>query len=682
MTKLTNRFSPSQLTVPPWAVYAECSEVIGQILGNDFDREHHEPVYEHVRYSVGDYLVRPDDVHGMEDGIPGLDDEEADREQRWIDALHEEEFDVYRAMMLNERHKRLNVIGDVGVGKSTFIQHLLNQHLGRDGYPGQIAIYVDWSDFNSDKADPTADIQKCFVSRVLDQLEKKKGRDALNGRNLEIFESAEMFSAARVVHDALPEVDRQKFVAQSIADVMAECPLEFVHARLDLLCRDDPNAVVLIVDNIDHLPASTLSAMFRFLTALQVRARPLLIVGMRDHTYLQGRSAYTPDRIAMAWRMRLNPPNLRGLIQRRIDYFFADRFDDLVASRFDPRRGSVRQGDAMLRRVQIGGMKHMNLDLKQVCRRLLDSTIPDGDTREFMFSYSNYNIRDLFANLQRILNCPGYGAFDARIVLGQTFHLGIDQCVIALTLDHYLMFFPEKSSLFNPYSAGNDVEPTDKLVGVRLLQMLKPLQRPMRYSDLLDCFERWGYRGAAVRTQMDALVHKDLVRTTTGAPADFHEQSSVMLSPRGQLYINRLLGRAVFNYMMSFDVDLDLVEGSPIHRASRSEIREELEALAYFDRPVQVDALAERVLVLAETLYNAERFELKALTSAHSVRAFRAEVAPCCIAAEVVTGLQKFMVAVVERKLAESRFVQPTSLMMQRVAKASRDYGEAFKSVW
>lgn len=683
--KLTNRFSPSQLIAPPWAVYGECAEVIGQILSNDFDREHHEQVYEHVRHSY-DEISHHEDVIGDDENddaeVPDLEDGHPDPTRRAQEPLHDEEYDVYRAMLLSEKHKRLNVIGDVGVGKSTFIHHLLDRHLGHDGYPGQIAIYLDWSDFTASVVDPMPEIRQSFITRVLAELERHKGRPALTALNHTIFETAEMFSAERVVYDAQPDAEKPRFYAEAIGRAMKEAPLDFIHARLDALCQDDPNAVVLIIDNIDHLPAPVLTAMFRFLTALQVKTKPLLIVGMRDHTYLQGRSAYTSDRIVMAWRMRLNPPNLRGMMQRRIDYFFSDRFEDLVASHAMPARktGQVRQ--PMLRRVQVGGMTRSDMNLKQVCRRLLDSTIADGNTREFIFSYANYNIRDLFSNLQRVLSCPGYSAFDARVVMDQEFHLGVDQCLIALGLDQYLMFFPGKSPLFNPYSAGHDVEPTDKLVGVRIMQMLRPLQKPMLYKEIKGYFDRWGYRMAAVKTQMEAMVSKDLVWTTTGAPVDFCDESGVMLSHRGWLYVNRLLGRALFNYMMAFDVDLDPVSGSKIQRLSRAEITEELGALARFDRAVSLDTLAERVLELAATLYNAERCEVKALTSAQSIRNFRAEVAPSCIAADVVGGLQKFMVAVVEKKHPDSRFVQPSSAMMQRVAKLYQDYENAFRPFW
>lgn len=676
--KLTDRFSPTQLIAPPWAVYAECAEVIGQILSNDFDRRHHEHVYEHVRHSHDELRPHVDEIiKGTV--VPDLDGTHLDPEARDIDPLHDEEYDVYRAMLLDERHKRLNVIGDVGVGKSTFIQHLISRHLGKNGFPGRIAIYLDWSDFSPGLENAMVFIRRFFVDRVLSELERHKSKEDLMALNWKIFQTAEMFAVDRVIYGVQPEADRPSFYASAITRALGEeTQIDFIHAQLDALCEDDPNAVVLIIDNIDHLPARTLTWVFRFLTALQVKTKPLLIVGMRDHTYLLGRSAYSPDRIAMAWRMRLNPPNLRRLLQRRIEYFFAEPFDDLVASR--QIVGTLK--DPMLRRVQIGGGSHMDLNLKQVCRRLLDATIADANTRDFVFSFSNYNIRELFAVLQRILNCPGHGAFDGRLVLDQDFQLGIDQCVIALGLDQFLMFFPQKSQLFNPYSAGADVEPTDKLIGVRLLQMLRPLQRPKNFREIKACFDRWGYRADAVKTQMEAMVHKDLVWTTTGAPADFSDDSGVMLSYRGGVYVNRLLGRAIFNYMMAFDVDLDPAAGSPIQRLSRKEIADELGALARFDRTVQVDTLAERVLELAATIYNAERCEVETLTSSQSLRSFRAEVAPSCIAANMVDGLQKFMVAVVEKRHPEYRFSQPSSAMMKQVSKLNDDYQKSFSHYW
>lgn len=122
-----------------------------------------------------------------------------------------------------------------------------------------------------------------------------------------------------------------------------------------------------------------------------------------------------------------------------------------------------------------------------------------------------------------------------------------------------------------------------------------------------------GYHRQAVESQM---LHKDLLWTTTGAPADFSEM------------------------------------------------------------------MVARVLRMAAAIHEAERQEVKDLVDARARDQFRADVAPRCISADMVGSLKNFMVAVVNNKLPDSRYVLPSTAMLKQVSDVHERYCQAFGRAW
>jgi hypothetical protein len=328
------------------------------------------------------------------------------------------------------------------------------------------------------------------------------------------------------------------------------------------------------------------------------------------------------------------------------------------------------------------GLLQIDRDMQSVCRALLNSPLSDPGTYDFLCHHANFNIREVFSNLQSILGCPGYAGFDKAFFLSAnpSIAVDIDKCLVALGLNRHLMFFPDKSLLFNPYSAGNDVHSSDQVVGMRILQMLNSRTSPMPYSELHAHFCRWGYSAPAIEAQVSAMVRKDLLWTTTGAPSDFESNSRLRLSYRGRLYARKIVHRAIFNYMMSFDVEPPN-ENHAVYRHHRSEFMNELQNLARFDRQVDCASIAERVLGLAEVMHSAEAREFHELTVKSRDQEFREYVAPRSISADIVNGLSLFLRSQFNNPTKESRYIAPSGVLMQEVMEIQKSYHDAFRDM-
>lgn len=655
--KLTEKFSSAQLLASSWPLFEQCSGALGVILDNKFE-DPHITVYEHVRHTASEVFKHSDEFEGASPPPSLLDAKE----------MVEEERDVLGALLTPESGRRMNIIGDVGVGKTTFVKHVVDLHFGSADFAGGIPIYIGLADFTASEADPIADIRKRFVTSVSAQLERGLGIERLMAIDDYVFKNAEMFSVVRsMILPRLEERDRPARITIELENAIKTSPVELTIARINAVCKDDRNALLLVVDNIDHLPEVTLRALSLFLIEIQLATVPLLLVAMRDHTYNRGFSSYREDKTVPAWNLRLKPPNIKLMLERRIRHFLPN------ASAADAK---VKAG---------AGILQIDRSTASVCRTLLNAPLSDRETYEFLCSYTNFNIRDLFANLQRIVGCPGFRAFDRDFFMSESprIGIGIDECLIALGLERHLMFMPDVSTVFNPYSSGSDDHPLDKIVASRVIQLLDNRIAPIAFKDLSARLVGWGYNTNAIDAQVRAMINKDIVWTSSGAPSNFTHASEIRLSYRGQLYARKILRRTVFNYMMSFDIEAPAENHATYrHHNQKNEFRTELESFASFTAPFESEAIADRVLGLAEIIAEAERTETRQLLNRKGMDAFKADVAPKSVCTGILDGLSKFLERTLQKNGNGSRFQAPSTATVKRISEAHQSLRDEFRGVF
>lgn len=652
--KLTEKFSPAQLTMPSWKLYEQCSTAIGVILDNQF-RDPHITVYEHVRHTPSEVFLHMEDLGGRANDLSVAYDGLASEEQALVDTLR-----------TAESTRRLNIVGDVGVGKTTFIKHLAALHLSTAEFCNTTPIYIDFSNFNAQLTDPIVDIRTKFIDTVNAALQAMFGNEQMDAIDDALFNSADIFSASRSIYRRLPKKEKSRFVAAELHEATKFKGVALTIARINALCARDPNRLIIVIDNIDHLPEIVLRALSSFLLQIQLDARPMLVVCMRDHTFQAGFSSYREDKTVLAWNLRLKPPNLRMMLDRRINHFFSEEKK--------PGRTLVTTGSGVLK---------IDRELSKICRSLLRSPFSDQTTYEFICRYTNYNLRDLFSNLQRIVGFAGFSYAEKEFLLQDEAKLkiGVDECLIALALRDSLMFFPDRSSTFNPYSAGQDNHVLDKIVAGRVLQFLDYRIAAIPYSELKTLLLEWGYSEIAVDAQVKAMISKDLIWTSTGSPANFTAASEVSLSYRGKLYSREIVRRAVFNYMMSFDIEAPS-DSHAVFRHHKSEFRTELEAFSDFGAKFDTEALAQRVMGMAELIYDSEMTEVRLLMRKKEINDFRTAVSPRSLSLGIVDGLSKFLRKAYEEGENGWRNIPPSTATLRLVGETSNKYRTTFSKVY
>lgn len=607
--RTTDKYKPFETELPMWELYRQYIDIFGTVLDDKFP-EPHIHVYEHERHTF-------DEMFYLQ-ATKGQQAPPVVNRSTSMTNLVEEELMFLSFLNSEEDHRLVRLVGDVGVGKSTFLKHISTQHLPAQESGRPFVFYLDWKNFSASPADPLMSIHRYFAEQVFLVFERHLATEDLFALDSLVFENDRIFSVERHLLALAPESTRAARKNELIATIIDKEPGEFAIARFRALGKSNRNSALIIIDNVDQLPSRVLDDLLTFVIHVQVDNPFMVVFAMRNHTYARF-SSYEPFNIVPGWNMYLRAPNIKSTISRRIAYLLPKEFDATIHSNMFAKRES---------------------DAKQICRAILDSALSDSKSYAFLVQWSNYNIRELFNTISKIIAYPGLSGITSSLVgFRDPIRLTVDHCLIALALRRYKMYYPDQSTVYSPYYDAAEGAHLDRIIGVRILQRLISVREPVKVADLREEFRQWGYSTHGFDEQVRGMLHKDVLWADTGPPVHFTLQSRIRLSYRGALYPNKLFRRAIFNYLVSFSVDVPKDSGL----ISQGVAPDVLSSFAYFSVLIHGNEIVARVLALANVLKQSELAELDSLRERHGLRQFQERLKPQSITVTVLNGLVRFV---------------------------------------
>ncbi|MGR0319631.1 hypothetical protein [Agromyces sp. ZXT2-3] len=220
--------------------------------------------------------------------------------------------DILQAALSN---RPIILLGDVGAGKSTFIERLI--HVDAQEILGEsICIYVD---FGSSSA--LSSLSDHVLQSCIDQLESKYGTDVLAMSFVEDALRTHLKRFENSPAGRLRDVDPAAYTAEKVAFIqeIVRDRSTYLKAAFEWITRSWHRQVVIFLDNVDQRDASDQNGLFLIANELAQRWPATVFVTLRPETFYNSEregaiSGYHPRVFT------ISPPRTDVMLRLRVNF--------------------------------------------------------------------------------------------------------------------------------------------------------------------------------------------------------------------------------------------------------------------------------------------------------------------------------------------------------------------------
>lgn len=212
--------------------------------------------------------------------------------------------------------KPIVLLGDVGVGKTMFIKHLLRVEAAQE-LKNSLVFYVD---FGRQPALQT-ELQEHIVDTVIEQLDADHGIDLFENNFVRAVYNPELNRFRRGIYGSLAEIDATAYASRELEHlseliVNKARHLERSLKHLDATAR---RKSVLVLDNIDQRSTDFQNEIFIIAQSLSSSLGATVFVSLRPATFYDSKrrgvlAAYQPRAFLVA------PPRVSEVIAKRLAF--------------------------------------------------------------------------------------------------------------------------------------------------------------------------------------------------------------------------------------------------------------------------------------------------------------------------------------------------------------------------
>ena len=436
--------------------------------------------------------------------------------------------DIFTAM----KSSPVVVLGDVGVGKTMFLQHFLRID-GADALRDSLVFYIDFGNKRT-----VADTFDSFVSSEIErQLIDIYGKDIHEASFVRAVYNRELNQFAKSVFGAIKDDDPPAFRLRE-AQHLSQLEHSPNHLLRALKHLRSGASLVAILDNIDQWPDEDQDRVFLIAQALASQWPVTTFVSLRPETFHRSRAAGTLS----AYQLRVftvAPPRISDVVHKRLEY--AKKLAEQETAESLPPSLQISIGDLV------------------DYLKMLDSSFQTSEAlREIVDNLSGGNVRAALAMVARFVGSP-YVSTD-RILeserLGRHYVVPPHEFLRASFYGDHSYFDPARTDIPNVFDiSSSDAREHFLLVGILGLCRTRKGGR----HGLVDAEEIFrelgalGFSADQVAFQLDRASEKRLV-DAAGAAGD----QSYRTNQLGAYAALRLPG--FFTYLDAVIVDTPIVD--------------------------------------------------------------------------------------------------------------------------
>jgi hypothetical protein len=432
------------------------------------------------------------------------------------------------------------LLGDVGVGKTSFIRHLIKID-AKDFFKSAIPIYLDLGS-NSTLSHPSQ-LKGIVVTEIQRQLDELYGIN-IHERNffMGVYDKdikkwqIGIDVDIRESNPALYAERRHAFLTAKISD-----KVEHLKQAIRHIVKGQRKPIVLFIDNLDQRIDNDFQQQ-AFLIAHEMSANweVIVFVTLRPETFHQSRrtgvlSGYHPKAFTIA------PPRVDQVIKKRLDYALKITSTEFSVGR---QQGSTAKVTALR-------------DILQSLRDTMESSnniiscvdnLSGGDTR-----ISLDIMRGFFGsghvNTRKIAETPGY-------------RIPVHEFIRAIIYGDYVHYDPAKSPLIANLFQVSSPDPKDHflspiiLLGIRNLRTQGSEGGFVPTASVFQMAQGLGFSPAQIQASLQRCHDKKLLQTSARLPVGSSEY--IRVTSTGVYHAQELI--KVFQYVDAMIVDTPILD--------------------------------------------------------------------------------------------------------------------------
>ncbi|MBU1056062.1 MAG: hypothetical protein KKC46_19885 [Proteobacteria bacterium] len=429
------------------------------------------------------------------------------------------------------------IIGDVGSGKTTFINHFFKIEAKKLHLDDRIeGLLIDLREIGSEDAD-ILDILENKVDAILTTKYPDISKPDLNF-GLILFDK-ELACSENLYLELEKLVDKKAADTERLNDILKNIRNKraFNAARIRYITNVINKKVYLIFDNVDHYSLDFQNRAFGVGSGLRAEYNCPIIMTTRSYT--------VPTALTHSWIsayqprfLNLSSPNIKELLKKRIDYALSST---VIKSLFE------KIGKNEIQIESLSGKKLLfDIDsLNELLKFALDSLLSE-ELLNFIERMAGGDYRYMLKMI-RVALSSGYIYPEER--QEKYSNIRYYDFLRAIMLGNNLYYVGDNPStlIINLFDNEDKQSPFNNLIRLRTLQALDIFSNKVFVPKLIETMEVIGYPKDAVKSVLDLFLEAALVEAPHYEGTKINDHISfIRLTFKGREYLNSLCSETAY----------------------------------------------------------------------------------------------------------------------------------------
>lgn len=459
------------------------------------------------------------------------------------------------------------LIGDVGVGKTSFLKHLMYVSAFTE-FQNALYIYVDLGSQGA----LASDLNDFVLGQIEDQLCAKYGVDVQEGAFVQGVYHAEVARFQRGIYGSLqtenPPLYAQKFL--EFLEAKTKRRDQHLKEAISHIARGRKKQVVIVIDNADQRDYDIQQAAFIIAQNLAKDWRAAVFIAVRPQTFYRSKQAGAltayPHRV-----FTIAPPRVDLVIERRLTFAL-----------------NMAEG-----RIRVERLKDIGLQLGNIALFLKALLYALGKNQELVEFLSNITGGNIRAIIEFVTKFVGSANVDAQKIINHMedggYTVPVHEFWKAALLGDYSYYDPESSLALNLFDISS-ANPNEHFLLPMILGYLtfdgrhKSKEGFVGSTATIIEMQAWGFVPASTEAALRRANNKKLIETPdrvtfaedeAGLYGDMPD--SFRISTIGAYHLKRWI--AEFSYLDATSYDTPILD-----EETRNAIRGQIDSFAITDR--------------------------------------------------------------------------------------------------